>query len=284
VRSARETGAVTDIARERGAVVVARDLRVAHKAVRGIDLDVRGGEVFALVGPTGAGKTTIVEVLAGLRPRTAGDVSVLGSDPASAGPDWRARITVVPQASGPEPGLARSARHLSEGQRRSVEIALALARDRDLILLDAPTAGLDRVARRSAWSVVAGARELGKTVFVATDSMGEADVLADRIAILAAGRIVATGTRRTLRARAATSSRISFDLPPKTRVGDLPEPARVGAVVDDARRVTLRSTVPMAVLGALAPWAQEHGSPLRDIEVRRPSLEDFYHEMTVPPR
>jgi ABC-type multidrug transport system ATPase subunit len=254
VRSARETGAVTDLARDEPAVVVARGLRMAYgdeDVIRGIDLDVRRGETFVLVGPGGAGKTTTLEVLEGCRHRTGGEVSVLGSDPASAGPDWRARIGV----------------------------ALPLAGKPELVFLDEPTAGLDCVARRSVWSVLAAIREHGATIIVATDSMEEAAAVADRIAILAAGRIVAAGTPRTLAAR--TSSRISFALPPTVRLCDLPEPARVGARVDDARRVTLRSTVPMAVLGALAPWAEEHGCPLRDIEVRGPNLEDFYLEMTA---
>jgi ABC-2 type transport system ATP-binding protein len=274
MRSARQTGAATDIARNGAAVVEARDLRMAygnHEAVRGIDLDVRRGETFALVGPSGAGKTTTIELLEGRRRRTGGELSVLGADPALAGPDWRSRIGVVPQHSAPQPGL----------MVRLLDIVLALVGDPELLILDEPTAGLDRAAQRSAWSILAGVGQLGTTIFFATDSMEEALALADRIAILAAGRIVATGTPRTLAARDATSSRISFTLPLTARMSDLPEGARVGAVVDDARRVTLRSTVPMAVLGALAPWAEEHGWPLRDIEVRRPSLEDFYLELTA---
>jgi ABC-2 type transport system ATP-binding protein len=319
VRSARQTGAVTDVARDGTTVVVARDLRMAygdHEAIRGIDLDVRRGEVFALVGPAGAGKTTTLDILEGYRRPTGGRVSVLGSDPASAGPAWRSRIGVVLQAAEPESrltvreclrlyagyyerprpieatmelvGLADSAGtragQLSCAHKRLLAIALAIVGDPELVFVDEPTAGLDRAAQRSALSVVARVRDLGTTIFVAADSMREADALADRIAILSAGRIVASGTPRTLAARDATSSRISFTLPPTARVCDLPEAARVGAVVDDARRVTLRSTVPMTVLGALAPWSQEHGWPLRDIEVRQPSLEDFYLELTAGSR
>jgi ABC-type multidrug transport system ATPase subunit len=254
VRSARHTGAATGVARDGTAVIVARGLRMCcdnREVVRGIDLDVRRGEIFALVGPAGAGKTSAVELLSGCRRRTAGDVFVFGVDPESAAPGWRTRVAVaVPLIGNPE-----------------------------LVLLDEPTAGLDRVARRLVWNALADARARGATVLLATASMEEAAAVADRIAVLAAGKIVATGTARTLAAR--TGSEITFVLPSAARVADLPEPARVGAQVDGARRVTVRSTVPMVVLGALAPWAEEHGWPLRDIEVRRPNLEDFYREVTA---
>jgi ABC-2 type transport system ATP-binding protein len=315
MRSPRETGATTDLAGSGTAVVVVRDLRMVYgdrEAVRSIDLDVRRGEIFAFLGPSGAGKTTTIEILEGYRHRSGGVVSVLGADPESAGRDWRARIGVVLQQSEPEPsltvreclrlyagyyerprpidgtialvGLADRAdvrgRHLSGGQKRRLDVALALVGDPELIFLDEPTTGIDPAARRSAWGIISGLRDLGKTVVVTTHYVEEADALADRIAILAAGRIVATGTSRTLAGRDPATTRISFTLPPETRLGDLPEPARGGATLDDARRVSLRSTVPMAVLGALAPWAEEHGCALRDIEVHRPSLEDIYLELT----
>ena len=243
MRSARETGAATGIARDGTAVIVAHGLRMSYdnrEVVRGIDLYVRRGEIFVLVGPRGAGKTTTVQLLEGRRRRTGGDVLVLGADPQFA----------APATGNPE-----------------------------LILLDEPTGGLDRVARRLVWNALADVRARGATVFLATASMEEAAAVADRIAILAAGKIVATGTPRTLGAH--TRSEITFVLPSAVRVSDLPEPARVGAHVDGAGRVTVRSTVPMVVLGALAPWAEEHGWPLRDIEVRRPSLEGFYREVTA---
>jgi ABC-2 type transport system ATP-binding protein len=233
MRSLLETGATTDVAGDRNPVVVVRDLRMAYggrEAVRGIDLVVRRGEIFALLGPNGAGKTTTVEILEGYRRRTGGTVSVLGADPASAGRDWRARVGVLLQESEPEPsltvreclrlyagyyerprpidetialvGLAERAdvrgRHLSDGQKRRLQVALALVGDPELIFLDEPTTGLDPAARRSWWSVISGLRDLGKTVFLTTHCMEEADALADRIAVLAAGRIVATGTPRTL--------------------------------------------------------------------------------------
>jgi ABC-2 type transport system ATP-binding protein len=315
MRSPLETGAAIGVTGDETPAIVVRDLRMAydgHEAVRGIHLDVRRGEIFAFLGPEGAGKTTTVEVLEGYRRRTGGAVSVLDADPESAGPDWRARVGVVLQGSEPEPGLTvreclrlyagyygrprpidetialagladkadARGRELSGGDKRRVDVALALVGDPELIFLDEPTTGLDLAARRAAWSVIAGLRDLGKTVFLTTSSMDEANALADRIAVLSAGRIVATGTPRTLAGRHATTSRISFTLPRPARLCDLPEPARVGAVVGDDRRVSVRSTVPMTVLGALAPWAEEHGWPLRDVEVHRPSLEDVYLELT----
>jgi ABC-2 type transport system ATP-binding protein len=315
MRSLLEIGAATGIPGDGSRVVVVSDLRMAYgdrEAVRGIDFEVRRGEIFAFLGPDGAGKTTTVEILEGYRRRSAGAVSVLGEDPQSAGRDWRARLGVVLQESEMEPsltvrecvrmhagyherarpidetialvGLAESAdvrgRRLSGGQRRRLDVALALIGDPELIFLDEPTTAVDPAARRSAWSVISELRGLGKTVLLTTQCMEEAGALADRIAVLAAGQIVATGTPRALAARRSAASRIAFTLPVRARLSDLPEQARVGAVVDDERRVSVRSTVPMAVLGALAAWAEEHGWRLRDIEVRPPSLEDVYLELT----
>jgi ABC-2 type transport system ATP-binding protein len=315
MRSPLETGAATGIGGDRTPVIVARDLRMAYgtqEAVGGIDLDVRRGEIFAFVGPSGAGKTTTAEILEGLRRRTGGEVSVLDADPQSARADWRARIGVVLQDSEPEPtltvreclslcagyyprprpvdetialaGLRDGADvrccDLSRGEKRRVDLALALVGDPELIFLDEPTSGSHPSARRVVWSAIARLRELGKTVFLTTHDMAEAEALADRIAVVAAGRIVATGTPRTLGGHDRVTSRISFTLPYAARLSDLPAPARLGAVVDDARRVSLRSAAPMAVLGSLAPWAEEHGWPLRDVEVHPPSLEDVYLRLT----
>ena len=315
MRSPLETGAATGIGGARTPVIVARELRMAYgrrEAVDGIDLDVRRGEIFAFVGPGGAGKTTTAEILEGLRRRTGGEVSVLGADPQSARAEWRARIGVVLQDSEPEPTLTvreclslcagyyprprpvdeaialaglrgggdARCRDLSRGEKRRVDLALALVGDPELIFLDEPTSGSHPATRRTAWGAIAGLRKLGKTVFLSTRDMAEAEAVADRIAVVAAGRIVATGTPRTLGGRDRVTSRISFTLPYSARLSDLPEPARVGAVVDGSRRVSLRSAAPMAVLGALAPWAQEHGWPLRDVEVNPPSLEDVYLRLT----
>jgi ABC-2 type transport system ATP-binding protein len=313
MRSLLETGSATGVTGDGSPVVVVCDLRASYgerEAVRGIDLEVRRGEIFAFLGPDGAGKTTTLEVLGGSRRRTAGAVAVLGEDPESAGRDWRARVGVVAQAAEPDPRLTvresvkrRAGRHarprpvdetlalaglaeradvrggqLRGGEKRRLAVALALIGDPELVFLDEPTAGCEPAARRSAWTVIARLRRLGKTVFLTTHQMDEADALADRIAVLAGGRIVATGSPRALAGHSATS-RISFTLPARARLRDLPEQARVGAAVDEDRRVSVRSTVPMAVLGALAPWAEEHGWRLRDIEVGPPSLEDVYLEL-----
>jgi len=205
----------------------------SHQAVAGIDLEVQHGEIFAFLGPNGAGKTTTVEILEGFRQRTAGEVSVLGQDPATADGSWRDRVGVVLQESEPEPGLSvreclamyagfyRAPRDIDEtialvgltakagalgtrlsgGQRRRLDFALALIGDPELIFLDEPTTGFDPSARRAAWEVIAGLRTLGKTVFLTTHYMDEAEYLADRIAVLYGGRIVAEGTPRTLGGR-----------------------------------------------------------------------------------
>ena len=250
--------------------------------------EVRAGEVFAFLGPNGAGKTTTVEILEGYRRRNAGEVCVLGDDPAKAGRDWRARIGVVLQESEPEAeltaeeclslyagyypaprpvaetlelvGLAdrRNARcgRMSGGQRRRLDVALALIGDPELIFLDEPTTGFDPAARQSAWDVIAGLRDLGKTIFLTTHYMEEAERLADRIAVLAAGRIVAEGTAATLGGRDAEASVISFTLPPGVTAADLP-PAVAACVTSTGNgQVEARTASPLPLLGTLAAWAQ----------------------------
>ncbi len=297
------------------AVIEVRGLRKSYdgvEAVAGIDLQVRAGEVFAFLGPNGAGKTTTVEILEGYRHRTAGEVSVLGADPARAGPGWRARIGVVLQESQPEDeltveeclslyagyyprprpvaetlepvGLAgrRTARcgRLSGGQRRRLDVALALIGDPELIFLDEPTTGFDPAARKSAWEVIAGLRDLGKTIFLTTHYMEEAEYLADRIAVLTAGRIVAEGTAATLGGRDTEEAVISFTLPPGMSAADLP--LLVAATVTDnpGSRVTARTASPLPLLGALAGWAQTRSVDLPDLQVHRPTLEDVYLQLT----
>jgi ABC-2 type transport system ATP-binding protein len=296
-------------------VIEVRGLRKSYdgvEAVAGIDLEVRAGEVFAFLGPNGAGKTTTVEILEGYRRRTAGEVSVLGADPARAGRDWRARIGVVLQESQPEDeltveeclslyagyyprprpvgqtldlvGLAgrRSVRcgRLSGGQRRRLDVALALIGDPELIFLDEPTTGFDPAARKSAWEVIAGLRDLGKTIFLTTHYMEEAEYLADRIAVLAAGRIVAEGTAATLGGRDSEAAVVSFTLPPGMSAADLP-PLVAAAVTDDpAQQVLARTPAPLPLLGDLAGWAQARGLDLPDLQVHRPTLEDVYLQLT----
>jgi ABC-2 type transport system ATP-binding protein len=297
------------------AVIEVRGLRKSYggaEAVAGIDLEVRTGEIFAFLGPNGAGKTTTVEILEGYRRRDAGEVRVLGVDPATAGREWRARIGVVLQESEPEAELTaeeclslyagyypkprrvaqtldlvgltdhRDSRcgQMSGGQRRRLDMALALIGDPELIFLDEPTTGFDPAARKSAWEVIAGLRDLGKTIFLTTHYMEEAEYLADRIAVLAAGRIVAEGTAATLGGRDTEASVISFTLPPGVPAADLP-PALAGCVTRTANgRVEAHTRSPLRLVGVLAGWAEARGIDLPDLDVHRPTLEDVYLRLT----
>ncbi len=295
-------------------VITVRGLRMSYghyEAVRGIDLDVARGEILAFLGPNGAGKTSTVEILEGFRHRTGGEVRVLGADPAHAGPDWRARVGVVLQESAPEAwltvrecvsmyagyylrplpvgralelvGLTDKADsrcdRLSGGQLRRLDMALALIGDPELIFLDEPTTGFDPSARRSAWEVISGLRELGKTIFLTTHYMEEAEALADRIVIIAAGKIVASGTPATIGGRATEASTISFTLPPGLTPADLPGvPAPLTAGRDGEVEIVAEQPVP--VLHAVTTWALERGYPLGDIAVHRPTLEEIYLRLT----
>ncbi len=300
-------------------VIEVRGLRKTYDgvdAVAGIELTVSAGEVFAFLGPNGAGKTTTVEILEGYRHRTAGEVCVLGLDPARAGRDWRARIGVVLQESEPEAeltveeclslyagyyprprpvgetlelvGLAdrRGARcgQLSGGQRRRLDVALALIGDPELIFLDEPTTGFDPAARQSAWQVIAGLRDLGTTIFLTTHYMEEAEYLADRIAVLVAGRIVAEGTAATLGGRDTKASIVTFTLPPEVPAADLPAEVTASVVSSADGRVEATSKNPLRLLGALAQWAAARDIDLPDLDVHRPTLEDIYLQLTREPR
>jgi ABC-2 type transport system ATP-binding protein len=285
-------------------------------AVRGIDLEVRAGEVFAFLGPNGAGKTTTVEILEGFRHRTGGEISVLGEDPAKAADDWRARIGVVLQESEPEPeltveqcmtlyagyypssrpvrdtlevvGLADRAssrcKHLSGGQRRRLDVALALIGDPELIFLDEPTTGFDPSARHAAWDVIGGLRDLGKTIFLTTHYMDEAEKLADRIAVIVHGDIVASGTAETLGGRGRQPSLIRFTLPENVVVSDLPQ-AVLSASASAADGIVEASAAnPLPLLGVLDAWAAERGLVLPDLHVSRPTLEEVYLALTEEAR
>jgi ABC-2 type transport system ATP-binding protein len=284
-----------------------------HEAVAGIDLEVRRGEIFAFLGPNGAGKTTTVEILEGFKRRTQGQVSVLGHDPATAGGAWRDRVGVVLQESEPEPGLTvreclamyagfyRVPRDIDEtialvgltakagalgtrlsgGQQRRLDFALALIGDPELIFLDEPTTGFDPSARRAAWEVVAGLRQLGKTVFLTTHYMDEAEYLADRIAVLAAGRIVAEGTPQTLGGRDHMTTAISFTLPDQVRARDLPPELSPLTELSPGGLTVLHSPSPLAHLRMLGNWALGRGFDLPDLDVHRPTLEEVYLSLTV---
>jgi ABC-2 type transport system ATP-binding protein len=284
------------------------------EAVRGLDLEVGRGEVFAFLGPNGAGKTTTVEILEGYRPRTGGDVSVLGVDPAHGGRAWRSRIGIVLQtgettreltvretlrlwaAYQPQPrpvddvidlvGLGEKADarvgRLSGGQRRRVEVGMALIGNPELVFLDEPTTGFDPEARRQFWGVISGLRDLGTTVFLTTHYMDEAQALADRVAIVKDGQIVAEGPPGELGPDRDRVAIINFVLPPDSDAADLP-PGLPGETAVSGRRVTVRSERPTAALATLAAWAGERGGELPELTVNRPSLEDVYLELTGAP-
>jgi ABC-2 type transport system ATP-binding protein len=300
-------------------VIEVRGLRRSYgelEAVRGIDLEVRAGEVFAFLGPNGAGKTTTVEILEGYRVRSAGDVTVLGVDPAAPTRDWRERIGIVLQECRMQPlltvretldlyagyyrspravaetielaGLAEKAdaraAELSGGQQRRLDVALALIGDPELLFLDEPTTGFDPTARRQAWDVIASLRKLGKTIFLTTHYMDEAQHLADRVAIISRGAIVAEGTPQTLAGRDLAPTEISFRLPDGVATDALP--GTVAAAVADrgatpSGLVELRTQEPVALLNQLTGWALERDVELIALEVRRPSLEDVYLEVTA---
>jgi ABC-2 type transport system ATP-binding protein len=294
--------------------IVVRGLRCSYgsnEAVKGIDLEIARGEIFALLGPNGAGKTTTIEILEGFRTRSGGEALVLGVDPAGGGPDWRARIGVVLQESRPEPELtvrecvalyagyysrprdidetialvglgelaARRCEQLSGGEQRRLDVALALIGDPELVFLDEPTTGFDPAARRAAWELVADLRRLGKTIILTTHYIEEAEHLADRIAVLARGEIVAAGTPQTLGARELMDAEVSFTLPDGLERADLP--ASLEAVSPrGGRAVVVRAADPVSSLFVLTRWAVERDLDLPDLEVRRPSLEDVYLHLT----
>jgi ABC-2 type transport system ATP-binding protein len=275
----------------------------SYEAVRGIDFEVAHGEILAFLGPNGAGKTTTTEILEGFRQRTAGEVSVLGADPGRGGADWRGRIGVVLLTVGeclsmyagyyqrPLPvdrvldlvGLRDKTDsrcdQLSGGQQRRLDVALALIGDPELIFLDEPTTGFDPSARHMAWDVVRGLRDLGKTVFLTTHFMDEAENLADRIIILAAGRIVAEGTPQTIGGRQTVASVITFTLPQGMTADSLP-PLPCPVTVTRGDRAEITVSEPMPVLYAISSWAMQHNLAIPDISVQRPTLEDIYLRLT----
>jgi len=281
------------------------------EAVRGVDLEVERGEIFAFLGPNGAGKTTTVSVLEGYLERNAGEVEVLGVDPGHADRPWRSRIGFVLQECRMDPlltvretlrqyaGYYRSPRDVAEtielvglagkadaragklsgGQQRRLDVAVALIGDPELLFLDEPTTGFDPSARRQAWEVIGGLRDLGKTVFLTTHYMDEAQALADRVAVIASGRIVATGTPDDLGGRGEAPTQISFDAPATEPAGDL-KAAVGGEWAGENGRIVVRTTEPTRALHELTGRALGGGLDLSRLEVRRPSLEDVYLELT----
>lgn len=296
-------------------VISIRGLRKSYgelEAVRGIDLEVRRGEVFAFLGPNGAGKTTTVEILEGYRRRSGGEVTVLGEDPEKAGREWRGRLGIVLQScrldpyltvreslalyagyyESPRPieetieliGLSGKAdtrtSRLSGGQQRRLDVGMALIGDPDLLFLDEPTTGFDPSARRQAWDTIAGLRDLGKTIFLTTHYMDEAQRLADRVAVIARGEVVARGTPADLGDRESRPATVSFRLPAGVAASELPGGA-AAAAANGGRAVTLSTTNPVATLNELTGWALGRGLDLEGLEVTRPSLEDVYLSLTA---
>jgi ABC-2 type transport system ATP-binding protein len=279
-------------------------------AVVGVDLCINLGEVFALLGPNGAGKTTTVEILEGYRQRDGGEVSVFGLDPGRQRAQLKQRIGIVLQSTGvdryltvaetvamyasyyphPRPvdevidvvGLASKRRSrvlkLSGGQQRRLDVAVALAGDPDLLFLDEPTTGFDPSARHEAWEVVRNLSALGKTVLLTTHYMDEAQYLADRVAVIAAGRIVAEGTPATLAGRDTARPTVRYRVPDGlTPPPDLDGSPGVDGFVELAPENLAES------LHRLTGWAIEHEVSLDELTIVRPSLEDVYLRLAGTP-
>ncbi len=264
-----------------------------YEAVRGISFEIAEGEVFGLLGPNGAGKTTTIEILEGYRPRDAGEVDVLGFDPGRAGPAFRERIGVVLQQSQLWPTITVAETHrmfagyydrprdvdeviklvgleekrdarvktLSGGQKRRLDLGVALVGDPDLIFLDEPTTGFDPAARRAAWDLIRALRSLGKTILLTTHYLDEAEQLADRVAVLREGQIIREGTPAELTG-GTSETEVRYR--------------------QDGHEVVIHTTEPTRLLQELTAAALAEGREVEGLQVRRPTLEDVYLSLTTP--
>jgi ABC-2 type transport system ATP-binding protein len=281
------------------------------QALDGVDLTVRRGEVLALLGPNGAGKTTLTEILEGHRSADAGDLDVLGFDPALRERSFRERIGIVLQTEGLDPTITvreaielygaaypdprpwdevadlvglreladKRAEVLSGGQRRRLDLALGICGDPELVFLDEPTTGFDPAARRQSWELIESLSRLGKTIMLTTHYMDEAQHLADRVVVISGGRIIAEGTPDSLGRGTADASFVSFRVPAGLDAYDMPLP-------DDAEihhrngSVSFSTATPTRDLAPLLSWAAVRGAELDALTVSRPSLEDVYLQLT----
>ena len=294
--------------------IAVRDLRKSygdHEVIRGISFDVGGGEVLGFLGPNGAGKSTTIEILEGFRPRTGGDVAVLGFDPAKRPRELRARMGLVLQDSELDPNLSvrdtvamfaslypapRAVGEvielvgldgredslvgtLSGGQRRRADVAVGIVGDPDVVFLDEPTTGFDPSARRDAWSMIEGLKQLGKTVFLTTHYMDEAQHLADRVVILRDGRIIASGSPDELEGGAGHETVVTFRVPDGADAASLSEAAGERVRVDGAQ-ASISTADAQRTLHRLTNWADGAGARLDGLQARRPSLEDVFLELT----
>jgi ABC-2 type transport system ATP-binding protein len=283
------------------------------EAVGGLSFSVAVGEVFCLLGPNGAGKTTTTEILEGYRARSAGGVRVLGHDPEQGERALRERVGIVLQEAAAQAeltvaevltmfggyyprrrpvdelvalvGLEGKEDHrvklLSGGQRRRLDLALALVGDPDLLFLDEPTTGFDPSARRHAWATIKELCALGKTVFLTTHFMDEAQALADRVAVMANGRLVAMGTPAEIGGRDTAPTEISFVLPVGVALADLPDLGEAAVSEPAPGRAQVVAAHGVSTAHTITGWALERGYDLRGFEVSQPSLEDVYLRLTA---
>ncbi len=292
-----------------GPAVVVEHLRKDYGALHAVDdlsFTIAEGEILALLGPNGAGKTTTVEILEGHRDRTSGTVTVLGYDPGTAGREYRERIGIVLQEAGFDEdftprelitlhrrmyprrlgvedviqltGLEDKAnarvKTLSGGQRRRLDLALGLIGDPDLLFLDEPTTGFDPGARRKAWELVENLRGLGKTVLLTTHYMDEAEHLADRVAVIVRGGLVAIGTPDEISGDGTSTSTVTFRLPDDVDASDLP--SLDGTLSREGAEFELQTASPTRSLEELTSWAVGRHIEIPALSIGRPSLEDTY--------